>query len=232
MELDLPFSDPVVEDVELSVLEYARGQGICVDYTRELPQLIDVCLSLKDTIDQDLRDPFDDDLTNAVTAANELIKERLRVSRDVASLLKSVLTMREPLADDPMVTDGRQWILDMKQELPVLQTDAELDMLNFGTRIEPDYGDLRTRLPSEHLDEENDEGLTWPTKYFAYPAQCDARIRNEKLAVTRDALILLQNAVRDDFTPEDDERMMKEEREFRRVGSFIAVDVRANAFSV
>ncbi|KAF2631054.1 hypothetical protein BU25DRAFT_481521 [Macroventuria anomochaeta] len=222
MELDLPFSDPepVIEEEEPSVLEYAREQGICIDYTTELPRLVDICLSLKDAIDQDLRDPFGDDLTNAVTAAHELTKQKLAVTKDVALLLKSVLGLREPPTGDPLATDGQQRVRDMKHELPVLQTDAELDMLNFGTRVEPDLRDLRTRLPSEDLDEENDEGFGWPAKYFAYPAQCDAKIKSEKLAVTRDVLTFLQSAVWDDFTPEDDEKVMREELETRRVGAF------------
>ena len=235
MELDIPFSDPepVIEEVEEpSVLEYAREQGICIDYTTDLPRLVDICLSLKDIVDQNSCDPFDDDLTNAVTAAHELTKQRLAVTKDVASLLKSVLGLREPPAADPLATDVQQRIRDMKQELPILQTDAELDMLRFGTRVEPDFRDLRTQLPSEDLDEENDEGFGWPTKYSAYPAQCDAKIRSEKLVVTRDVLTVLQSAMTDDFTPEDDEKIMTEALESRRVGMFLALNINADTFRI
>ena len=222
MELDLPFSEPepvVEEEEEPSVIEYAREQGICVDYTTDLPRLVDLQLSLKHTIDRDLRDPFGDDPTNAATAAVELTKQRLTITKDVALLLKSVLTLREPLTDDLLATEGLQRILDLKQELPVLQTDAELDLLNFGTRVEPDFKDLRTRLPSEDLNEENDEGFGWPAKYFAYPAQIDAKLKSEKLGVTRDDLTFLQSAVKDDFLPDDEEKIKKEALESRRVGS-------------
>lgn len=232
MELNLFSSDPesVVEDEEEpSVITYAREQGICIDYTTELPQLVDICLSLQETFTQDLCDPFHDDLTNAANAAAELTKQRLTITKDVALLLKSVLALREPLPDDPLETDRRQCILDMKQELPVMQTDAELDMLSFGTRFEPDFKDLRTRLPSEDLDEENDEGFGWPAKYFAYPAQWDAKIKGEKLAVTRGDLTFLHSAVRDDFTPEDHELILKEELEGRRVGEFHVSGVRADS---
>ncbi|UPX18898.1 uncharacterized protein EKO05_0009181 [Ascochyta rabiei] len=211
MELDIPFSDPlpvVEDDDEPSVLEYAREQGLSVDYTTELPRIADICLSLNATLDQDPYDPFEDDLANAVTAAVALTKQRLAVTKDVALLLKSVLSPPEPPVYDLLATDGRQRILDLKQELPILQTDAELDMLSFGTRVEPDFKELRTRLPSEDLDDENDEGFGWPARYFAYPAQCDAKIKSEKLAITRDVLSFLQSAVRDDFTPDDHARIM------------------------
>ncbi|KAF3043972.1 hypothetical protein E8E12_002913 [Didymella heteroderae] len=193
-----------------SVLEYAREQGICVDYTTELPRLLDICLSLKDTLDQDLRDSFEHEITNATTAAHELTKERLALNKEAALLLKIGLTLREPPNDDLLTADARQ-TRNLKLELPILQTDAELDMLNFGTRIDPDFKDLRTRLPSEDLDEENDEGFGWPAKYSAYPLQCDAKIKSEKLAMTRDALTLLQDAVKDDFSTQDREELMVEE---------------------
>ena len=221
MELTLPFSDPepIVEDEEEpSVLEYAREQGICIDYTSELPQLIVTFLSLKGTIDHDLRDPFDDDLTNAVATATKIVtKQRLAVTKDVALLLKSILTPREIPIEDPLAIDQRQCILNMKQELPVLQTDAELDLLDFGTRVEPDLRDLRTRLPSEDLDNENDEGFEWPAKYFSYPAQCDAMIKDETFAVTRDVLTVLQRAVRDDFASEYHGKIMAEGLEDKKV---------------
>jgi hypothetical protein len=217
MELDLPFSDPqpVIEDEEPSVLEYAREQGICSDYTKELAQHSDfnIGLLLGSAFDQDLRDPFDDDFANAPAAATELTKH-------VALLLKSILSLRDVPVEDPLTVDGRQRVLDLKQELPVLQTDAELDMLSFGMKLEPDVKDLRTRLPSEDLDEENDEGIGWPTKYFAYPAQCDAKIKSERLTVKRDVLSFLQSAMRDGYTLEDGEKIVAEELKSRRVSDF------------
>ncbi|KAJ4379582.1 hypothetical protein N0V86_004763 [Didymella sp. IMI 355093] len=209
-ELNLPFSEPEPIVEELSVLEYAREQGICVDYTTELPRYVDICLSLKDTIDPGLPDPFEHDLADAALAARELTKERLNLNKEAALILRTVLTLREPPVDDPLTADARQ-TRDLKQELPILQTDAELDMLQFGTKVEPDLRVIRTRLPSEDLDEENDEGFGWPAKYFTYPAQCDARIKSEKLGMTKDALMFLQNAVTDQFSAQDEEELMAEE---------------------
>lgn len=222
-ELDLPFSEPEPVVEELSVLEYAREQGICTDYTTELISLQDICRELKDTVslnytvDQNPRDSFEDDFTNATTAAQELAKDRLALNKEAAFLLRTVVTLREPPRDDPLTADARQ-TRDLKLDLPVLQTDAELDLLHFGTRIEPNFKSLRTRLPSEDLDEENDEGFGLPTKYSAFPAQCDAKVKSEKLVMTRDALAFLQNAVKDDFSHQDEEVLMVEEMVRKRVG--------------
>jgi hypothetical protein len=224
MELNFQFSDqpPTVEEEEPSVLEYAREAGICSDYTKELPRLHDLGISFKNTFDQDPRDPFDDDLANAATAAAvQLTKQRLSVTRDVALLLKEVMSLRDAVPDgDAGEDDDRRRVLELKMEMPVLSTDAEIDMLGFGRREELDVRDLRTRLPSEDVDEENDEGFGWPVEYFAYPAQYDRKIKGEKLAVTKGDLSLLQGAVRDEYTIEDYRVIMEEDLKRRRVGGF------------
>lgn len=232
MELDLPFSDPslIVEEEEVeeqSVLEYAREQGICVDYTTELPRLVDICLSLRDSLDLDLWDPLDDDLANAVTAADELVKRRipLAVSKETAYILRSLRAVDTPLTSRRLAEDGLQRIRELKQELPVLETDVDLDMLAFGTKSEFSLGDLKNRLTSEDLDEENDEGFGWPAKYFDYPAQCDARIKSEKLAVTKEALKILESVMCDQFTPEDNAKFMAEALEMRRVGACVVLSM-------
>jgi hypothetical protein len=229
-ELDLPFSErePIVE--ELSVLEYAREQGICVDYTTELPRYIEICLSLKDTVDLGLQDPFEHDLANAARATCELTNERLSLNKEAALILRSILTLRDRPDDDLLTADARQ-TRDLKQELPILQTDAELDMLQFGRKIEPDLRVVKARLPSEDLDEENDEGFGWPTKYATYPAQCDARIRSERLGITKDALTFLQNAVTDHFSAQDEEELMAEEMK-RSVGALLILSKSADRSSI
>ena len=222
MELNFPFSDPapVVNDVkEPSVLEYAREQGICVDYTTDLSRLLDLRTALEYIDDRDSHDQFDDDLTNAATAAEELTKQKLGLNREGALFLKTTLVPHELLNHDPLdVVGSQQWIRDMKQELPVLQTDAELDMLSFGTKVEPDFKDIQQRLPSEILDEEKDEGLGWPTKYLSYPVRYDATIRNERLAVTREAMSFLQDTLIDEYTPEESAIIIAEALESREVG--------------
>ncbi len=228
MELHLPFSDPepVVEEVEeLSVLEYAREQGICTDYTTELPRLTDIYLSLEKSLVEDSQDPFDHDLTSAATAANKLLKQRLALPKDAAIFLRSILTTPDPPADYLSLGQDLQRLRALKQEVPILQTDVELDMLSFGTRFVPDFADLRTRLPSEDVDEENDEGLTWPAKYAGYPAMCDERVKSERLVVSRDAMALLKGVMLDEFTEKDREGVMRDALESERVGTCLPVDV-------
>lgn len=191
MELD-------VEEEEPSVIEYARSHGICVDYTTDQLRVDNVLVPPDDGFYQDLRDPPDADITNAV---RELTKERLAVNKDAVLLLKAVHSFREPLATDVPAIDGRRRILALKQELPVLPSDYELDMLKFGSAAMPNFKHLR--IPSEVTNEESDEGFEWPAKYLAYPAQSDEKVKAEKIAVSREALVYLQGAIRDDYTAAD-----------------------------
>ena len=243
-ELELPFDDPEPVVEEPSVLEYAREQGICVDYTTELPRLRDIVRERRDTLDRDPWGSSEDAYTDttstaniasaanaATTVAQELMKERLALNKEEALLMKTVLTMREPPRDDSLIADARQ-TRDLKQELPVLQTDAELDLLHFGTRVEPDFHDLRMRLPSEDLDDENDEGFDWPAKYAAFHKQCDAKVKSEKLAMTRDALAFLQNAVKDDYSAQDEDDIVAEEIERKVVGAVLILSTSADRRSI
>lgn len=203
------------EEEEPLALDYTRSHGLCIDYTVELSQLRigDSDIPSDDTIDQDLRGPFDSSTTDAVA---RLARERLAVNRDAAALLKSVLALRDAPVCELVVEDGRKRILDWKQELPILRTDVELDLQGFGN---VDVLDLRdSRIPSESVNEDEDEGFEWPDKYLAYPGRCDALAGAERLAVSRHVLVYLQDAIRDTYTLEDSERIKAEGLGFKLVG--------------
>ncbi|KAG9194587.1 hypothetical protein G6011_04622 [Alternaria panax] len=201
-ELDL---EPILQEQEPSTLELARTQGACVDYETELLINGKLQVPANDDYDQHLHDPSD---AAIATSVSTLIKERLTVNKEATILLKAVHSLREVHATESLATDSRAWIRDLKQELPVLQSDYELDMLNFGNLAVPDFKDLQ--IPPETTVEQNDEGFEWPAKYFAYPAQCDAQVKAEKLAVKRDILVCLQEAIRDTYVPGDGEKIEAE----------------------
>jgi hypothetical protein len=201
-----------LDDEGRSALEYARHHGLCTPYDRE--PIYDGSLPTppNDNCDRDLWDPSDGFITNAV---NTLTRERLAVSRDVALLLKSVHELQQDPSDDNLTTDRYHRLLSLKQELPILRTDNELDLLNFGSAAMPDLRDLN--IPFEPVNQENDEGFEWPTKYLTYPAQYEDQIKAEKLAISRDALLHLRNAVTDNYTEEDYESIKEEGLQYKPV---------------
>lgn len=212
MELNLGFDAVAADEEEPSILEYARSHGICVDYETEPLRVAELGKPSEDHFDRNFWDPSDTSITNALSG---LTRERLTVNRDVALFLKEAHSLQDLPATDASSADGRTWVLSLKQELPLLKSDTELDQLNFGSTALPRFKDLK--ISSEIVNEQNDEGLEWPVKYFAFPAQCDARAKAEKLAVSREVLVYLQHAVRDEYVAEDAERIKAEELSYEPV---------------
>ncbi|CAG5163354.1 uncharacterized protein ALTATR162_LOCUS6417 [Alternaria atra] len=212
--MELKFDpDPISQEQDPSILEWARAQRACVDYETELLYTGNFLVPSNDDFDRYLHDPSNATIISAVSA---LIKERLAVDKNAALLLKAVHSLREVPTTDPSATSSQMWIRGLKQELPVLQSDHQLDLLSFGNLAVPDFKTLQ--IPSEVTVEQNDEGFGWPTKYFSYPAQCDAQVKAEKLAVTREVLAYLQEAIRDAYIPEDGEKIEAEGMIRKQVG--------------
>jgi hypothetical protein len=205
MELNLVSDAAVPDEEELSVLEYARSHGICVNYETEPLPVTEINKPSTEVFERDFQNATDASITNAI---NVLIRERLTINRDAALFLKATHSLHEPPATDVSTMDRREWILGLKQELPLLKSDYELDQLNFGNAAMPSFRDLR--IPLEIVIEQNDEGLEWPEKYFALPAQCDAQVKAEKLAISREVLVHLQHAIRDEYVPENSESIKAE----------------------
>ncbi|KAH7398386.1 hypothetical protein BKA66DRAFT_592319 [Pyrenochaeta sp. MPI-SDFR-AT-0127] len=202
--------DLEVEEEELQVLEYARLHGLCKDYTTEQLHIGVTHVPSSNDIDHGFRDPLESSITQTVT---ELTRERLTLNKDAALLLQDVHSLQQAPAEDIITEDRRRYILGLKQELPILRTDNELDLLNFGSTALPHFKDLR--IPSEIIHEENDEGFGWPSKYLAYASQCNERVNGEKIAVSKEALVYLQEAIRDTYTTEDSEHIKAESLQYK-----------------
>ena len=216
LELDLELTSQA--DTEPSIIEYARSQGICVDYTTERLQFVHLEAPGIDGIDRDLYDTSDAVVTSATQA---LAKERLTINRDAALFLKSTYLLQEAPVLDALATDRRRWMLNLKLELPVLTSDYELDSLSFGSTTLPDFKKLQ--IPSEAIDEQNDEGFEWPTTYLDYPARCDTNFKAEKLSVSKNALVYLQNTLKDLWVQENNESILKRTLENKPVCEVVSL---------
>jgi hypothetical protein len=206
MEFDL-------DDEELSVLDYARRHKLCEPYNTGKLHVGILPALLNDDLDRDLCDLSNDSITNTI---NALARERLAVSKDAVLLLRTIHELQQAPQKEEVNVERRQWMISLRQELPVLRPDTELDMLNFGSIAMPNFRDLK--IPFEIIDEDRDEGFAWPAKYLAYPAQCDERIKAEKLAVSRDVLLHLQDSISDSYTSEDDNKIKEGGLRYKPVG--------------
>jgi hypothetical protein len=201
------------DEEEWSPLDYARHHGLCKPYYDEVTYGGSLPVLTTDNFNQDLEDLSNASVTNSV---NALTRERLAMSRDAALLLKSLQEWQEAPPADSITADRYRWVYGLKQELPILQTDNELDLLNFGDATMPDLSHVN--IPFEVVHEDRDEGFEWPAKYLTYQAQCEEQINAERLIVSRDVLLQLQDAVRDSFTSQDLVQIESESLPYRSVG--------------
>jgi hypothetical protein len=201
------------DDDDRSALDYARHYGLCKPYDNEPVHDDSIPVPSDDNLDQDLWSPSKESIANAVDA---LIRERLAVTRDAALLLRAVHELQQKVPNDLPMTDRYHWMSNLRQELPILRTDNELDLLQFGSAAMPDLKNIN--IPLEFVDQEKDEGLEWPAKYLTYPAQFDNQIKAEKLAVSRDVLLHLRDAIADTYTLEDYEKNQEDHLQYKPVG--------------
>ncbi|KAF2279047.1 uncharacterized protein EI97DRAFT_431268, partial [Westerdykella ornata] len=130
-----------------------------------------------------------------------MIRERLTVSKDAALLLKSMLAMRAVPEDGLPLDSCWKRMSPLNLELPLLHSDNETDLQEFGNTDVPSFSNIR--LPLETVDDEKDEGLGWPAAYLEYPKIHDAECQAEKLAVSRGVLLFLQKVIHDDWGQTD-----------------------------
>jgi hypothetical protein len=203
------------DDENWTTIEYARHYELTKKYDNHHISYSDICLPADDRCDWDSGFPSDANIMDSVSA---LMKERLAVSKEAAVLLRTMHELQQAPKSEEVAGDHYQRVRGLKQELPILKTDNELDMLSFGNPAMPVLKGMS--ISSEALNEENDEGLEWPTKYLAYPAQYERQIKAEKLAVSREVLLYLQNALADRFTAEDAEELVEQSLQRKMVSRF------------
>lgn len=208
IDMDLDLSEP-----ESPILDYARTHGLSRDYALESPFYGVIPTPADDAYDEALRLPIEATYQPSV---HILLRERLAVNKDTAILLKEVLSGKQALVNDED-QQYRAWkeVSGLKLERPLLSTDSELDLLEFGSTKEPDLNDLR--VPLDSVDEENDEGLCWPSSYLRCPEKCFDQINSDKIRVSKEVLVLLQDTVTDPWTTADDERVQNEIYGYKRV---------------
>lgn len=199
------------QESEPTILEYARFHGLACDYL------------IKDPL-ADLKQPDDfvhqfegtlEDLDNGELSDGHS-DENISFGEETISLLASIAVPAEQSLrfDDDGDIDPHRF-RKIKQELPMLRTDHELDMRSFATQIVPDL--KHEFLPLEMVDEEADEGLKWPVKFFALPEDFVKKIQSEKLQVPVDILVYLKNTLKSDNEDEKFEFKDDEALTYRRV---------------
>ena len=177
---------------EPSILDYARFHGLAQDYLKFHP-----FQSLHDPDDflQQLQDPSG--VFCVGDLAVEIPGERMFIDAGTASLLSCIgQPTKSPSRFDEDVGLETKRQQRLRHELPLLRSDHECDIQNFRLPIIPDLEN--EFLPAENLDEEADEGMTWPTTYLKAPDEIWQKLNTEKPEIPHEALRYLAEILRYD----------------------------------
>lgn len=186
------------------LIEYARYHGLAVDHRAydllaELPPVTDF---------EATQDDFEGLLSFFLPATKDILAEpRFQLnSRERVLLANSI---KAPAAPDwkNLLPDHHR-IDNLKLEMPLLLADHAADMRSLSGRTTLVHEDLT--VPLEAIDEENDEGLSWPSKYLSLAADWHAKIAREKLSTTKEAMLHLRESIQDGYTPELHEAVLKQ----------------------
>ncbi|KAI4262946.1 MAG: hypothetical protein L6R42_001892 [Xanthoria sp. 1 TBL-2021] len=178
---------------EPSVLDYARYYGISKNHL-EVDPLQQGLVPPPDEPQAPL--PLDTEtpwlrLSPSIAAPPP---ERLTAVKEASALL----AVTHPKQYDHLVLDAidlfpAHRIRHSKVELPLLRSDHEMDMRHFVHPIEPDLAE--EFIPFEKVDDEQDEGLEWPSYCYAWPELYFRKAQNEKLEVGRDVFAYMNAAL-------------------------------------
>ncbi|KAI9792630.1 MAG: hypothetical protein M1833_001034 [Piccolia ochrophora] len=193
--------DPETEEPTLD--EYARFHGLVQNHRALDPLSSD---NLPPFLEETSLDNDEDAVFSGLSSDVVDVSERLFCDKATACMLSKTI-FAPPDADiiHCISTDHRH-ARKLKLEPPILHTDHELDIRNFGPHLEPDIEHVN--LPLQRVDEERDEGLTWPSSSYKLPRQYDAKVDAERLEVPKGALQPLQAVRNDTFTVEDEEAVI------------------------
>ena len=204
-------------DDEPPALQYARSNGLARDHLAdqlvfsELAKLqIAVQLSLADDIELHQFD-FGSELK---------VEERVTISREGAQLLVCITQEDATEAIDALVLPmlkTKNIVKRTRLELPLLKTDHETDCNNFARRDDFEIKLCDIKLPLEMVNEENNEGLVWPSRLSSLGVKVVEKLKQEKVSISRDDLKYLQDTLKNGWTEEDDKNLWKSEQKYRRV---------------
>lgn len=206
------------DEEELSPLEYARLNQLCRDYLSEpLPHSHIEALQREDLeilVDHprlpllELPDNFSTD-------------ERLTLSKDAARLLASVTQDETDDSIDTFVLSmlDCRYSKKLRVEMPLLRSDHETDCREFALRDSFEIRLQDIQLPLEVVDEANNEGLGWSIRLRSLSIELMEQLKLEKLEVRRDTMGYFQNAVKVNWTDEDDNEIWSSLMMYKRVSN-------------
>ncbi|KAF2227036.1 hypothetical protein BDZ85DRAFT_257145 [Elsinoe ampelina] len=185
-----------MNDNELSLLQYARNNGLSRDYNADsvFDQLAVPPVDL-DFVHYNLFDngKLPEILQHHILPVSS--SERWSIPSSAAAFLRDIVkpSLEVGLDDGPIIQRCR----DFKLELPILRSDDRLDLQLFSSKAHSSQIDLKSvaqSLPQEPLPHE--QSLDWRLLDKSVADQTAKRASSEKLQITDASLTFLKDAIK------------------------------------
>ena len=194
----------------MEVLQYARSHGLAREH------LLDDDIDLPDLHRTGpLLTRTEDALTISVPHQFPA-PEKLGLDTQARRFLHAVLTLPDEHGQIDWEESSQIRPSRLKLDEPMLRTDNETDVKTFAKTKER-ASRLRLSLGKVEINEEMDEGLTWPSSALELPNHYDRLARSEKLAIPKDALLYLKDLVSVGGQSPDHEELVENEISYRKV---------------
>ena len=196
------------------MIRYARYYGLH-EYQRE-ENLINIVAQILPT--QDIQASAVDFEGAPVPDVSKIsyCNEKLELPKGSALFLQDVLaSVAEPAQGHSL--DGHKRYKHLRLELPMLRTDHELDVVDF-MNDRHIYCCLED-VPKQkyNVDEEADEGLTWPKRYQNLSKILNQQLRSERLEISSKSLGLLASVMDSSNGQSNGDVALDEDIKYRRV---------------
>lgn len=146
------------------------------------------------------------------------LKERLIVDTEVAQFLKEIMVTPElpeqfefEFDHEPLNSHTRPKQGDLKEELPLLRSDPELDMLHCGSSPPLDSTKPLTTIPFIPERDEDNENLEYEVKLLDQIRRKGKAVEAEKLEISGEACCFLQTVLRETYGSADEEEFVASE---------------------
>jgi hypothetical protein len=203
------------EDEDLSPLEYARKNGLSRDYFTE-PYLISNL-----DMPRDCQEGVSDHshLPQLSLSGTVNTDERLTISKEAALLIASVSRQETSEWADSIMLQmiGSRKNRNLRLELPLLKSDHETDCKRFAKREGFEIQLKNVKLPLEVVDEETNGGLTLLASLWNKGTEMLDELKRERLEVSKDTLVRLQNILKNDWAEEDEKTVWASVQMYRKV---------------
>lgn len=203
------------EDVEETIIEYARFHGLASDcLTEPLPQ------SHIEKLHQNSGDTLtdDSDLKQVEYRPIPKLEERLTVDKGAALLIAGASGgFLDQKAIEKTIRDvsGAPKLRRLKIELPLLKTDPDVDFAAFRQQNLAPIED--GKLIYEPIDDEKDEGLQWPSDLTSFPGNILKDCSSERFEVLKETLVYMQITLKDNWSNQDRNELLSTQSSHKRV---------------